>query len=155
MTRLGFGIVILSASLFTFVAPLASQNEQPTSATKKKKKKRDVKMYNDPQGRFSFEFPAGCACLTTASGDTVVVRLSNTRMVLQKVSAAPDAAIKQTLDNLPTPLQKVKEVERGQAAFGGGDGVFAVYDGQNAQGKDWVVRIVASKWGWVLRWPPN
>jgi hypothetical protein len=147
MTRLGVGITILSASLFTFVAQLASQDEPTTSVNKKK---RATELYKDPQGRFSFERYAVAGSIVTASADTVVIRSGNTRNVLQKVSGAPSDAIQQTLENLPTPLKKLKEVERGPSSFGGGDGVFGVYTGQNAQGKDWIERIVASRWGWVL-----
>jgi hypothetical protein len=150
MIRQSFGIAALGAGLFlAFLVPFASQDASATGV-KKKTKKRTKEVYHDPQGRFSFERYPSAASTVTASGDTVVIRGRNLRDVLQKVSAAtPEAAIQQTLENLPTPLKKLKEVERGRSSFGGGDGLFAVYTGQNAQGKDWVVRIVSSGTGWV------
>jgi hypothetical protein len=160
MTRLGFGIAILSTSLFTFVAPLASQDQPATNINQQKKNEAGT-LYNDPQGRFSFQY-YGTSTIVSASGDTVVLRSGNTRYVLQKVSAAtPDAVIKETLENLPTPLKNFKEIERGRLSFAGGDGLFAVYTGQNAQGKDWVVEIDASASGWVhiadniMQWLPG
>jgi hypothetical protein len=150
VTRQRFAIAALTAALLLAFAPaLVSQDAPATNVNKKKQQAGAGTLYNDPQGRFSFQY-YGASIKVTASGDTVVLRAGNSRYVLQKVSAAtPEAAIKQTLDNLPTPLKRLKEAERGQLSFAG-QGLFAVYTGQNTQGKDWVVEIDASASGWVL-----
>jgi hypothetical protein len=147
--RQRFAIAALSAALLLAFVPALVSQDAPATTAKKKKQKQAGTLYNDPQGRFSFQY-FGASIRVTASGDTVVLRTGNLRYVLQKVSAAtPEAAIQQTLDNLPTPLKNLKEAERGRLSFAG-DGLFAVYTGQNAQGKDWVVEIDASALGWVL-----